>query len=342
MSETTRKPFQFGAGIQGDSSTPDGTVVGRVRTQRQRDEAGQNDFMAMLVKAFERMLGGQQGRETTDDQLRALRNDPVGDYNKQRQDPRNPEFGGFGPGGNRADPEKGVVGPVTDKLGFTPEMIARMQGRTARNQWKFPEMFRADDQRAVGNVMKEHQQGIDYIKGQQAGVVPTTDFRQANPNMAGQYEGTNVRDFLLSEADRRGQAKADGFDPAPAGAVRSIIPKAQYGNTPGYATRGPASKPGNFSFPKMMPNLAQNDAPTVPPSPNSAHNDVPNMFGANSADNSGVYQLPPMTAFQPKAAVVPPGRLPSYTVGPDGQKYGRNGRPNYGPQFEDIMKFFLK
>lgn len=212
-----------------DGGLPDGAVVGRVNTRR---NSGSDDFMAQLLQAIVQM---QQSRETSA-QRAAARRDPTAEANRLRQTPGTPEFNGMGPGGNQMVNGQ-LLGPITAGSGMTPEQIARMQGRTAMNQWRFPDMFRQIDKATVDGVVKEHNDGINFIRQQQAQEVPTTDFRQRDPNMTGRYEGTNVRDFLLDQAARKAQDKVDDFGPAPADAVRRIIPQAKYGATPGYATR---------------------------------------------------------------------------------------------------------
>jgi hypothetical protein len=330
----------------------DGTKVGEVHSRNNGNEA----FMAMLAKAFERMFSGQ-GQETNAEKLKALRNDPIGDANKADYLKR-----------TTVD-NQGGMGPMTRASGMTPEQVARMQGRTAENQWKFPELFKAQDKAVVGNTIAEHNQGLKYIKDQQIGVVPTTDFRQHDPNMAGKYQGTNVRDFLISEAGRTGQAKADGFDPAPFNATRSIIPKASYGTTPGYATNGPAGqKPPQGTRPTVVQSPMAGFNPATAPAPKQDFGfKFPAPMFNFKAPPSGmlpdptlVNQTPisPMAEFNPETA---PDRSPMYNFNPatapapeftydkygykidkNGVRYGRAGAPTIGPQPEHVAEMLSK
>lgn len=208
--------------------TPDGTVVGRVN--RRDNNSG---MMDALIKLFGEMLGRQKPNNTPEN-LRALRNDPIGDMNKQRDVD-------VAKVNNRFVQGFGMLGPNTAAMAengmLAPEQLARMQGRTAMNQWRFPDMFKKLDAQNIAGVVAEHNQGVDYIKEQQSQMLPTVDFRERDPNLSGQYQGTNVRDFLIDQNRRQSQAKADGFDAAPANAIKSIIPKASHGGIPGYATR---------------------------------------------------------------------------------------------------------
>jgi len=129
--------FSFGASGKPQASnpnglTPDGTVVSRVRRRDGQDNSG---MMDALIKLFGEMLGKQKPNNTPEN-LRALRNDPIGDMNKQRDvdvaKVNNQFMEGFG----------SSLGPTTSGLGMTPEQVARMQGPTAANQWKFPHLFR--------------------------------------------------------------------------------------------------------------------------------------------------------------------------------------------------------
>lgn len=334
--------------------TPDGTVVSRVR---RRDERGNSDVMEALVKIFGAMLGKEQ-RNNTPENLRALRNDPIGDSNKARQDPRNPEMA---QGNNRLVPGYGWLGPNTAAMAeaglLTPEQLAKMQGRTAMNQWRFPDMFKQMDAQNVAGVVAEHNQGVDYIKEQQSQMLPTVDFRERNPNLSGQYQGTNVRDFLIDQSRRQNQAQADGFDAAPPNAIKSIIPKASHGTTPGYATY----EPRPVSPMPLLGLRLPSSLPTMPlPSPAIS---LGKLFGPTFkpealSDNPGVM---PKTDWNAVAAQLPPSNEVGFAFGADGlsypdqsgtqydkdgyrvvkgQKYDKQGRPVYGPTQEDIGRSF--
>lgn len=141
--------FSFGASgkpqSNPDGGLPDGAVVGRVHTRR---NSGSDDFMAQLLQAIVQM---QQGRETSA-QRAAARRDPTAESNRLRQTPGTPEFNGMGPGGNQMVNGQ-LLGPITAGSGMTPEQIARMQGPTAMNQWRFPDMFQNN---GVKEIVTDH------------------------------------------------------------------------------------------------------------------------------------------------------------------------------------------
>lgn len=129
-----------------DGLLGDGTTVARVR--RRDEQTNDNDFLASLLQAIVEM---QKGRETSA-QRAAARRDPVAESNRLRQTPGTPEFAGMGPGGNRMVNGQ-LLGPITAGSGMTPEQIARMQGPTAMNQWKFPELFQNQD---IADIVANH------------------------------------------------------------------------------------------------------------------------------------------------------------------------------------------
>ncbi len=153
-------PFSFGASGKPQMSnpsglTPDGTVVGRVN--RRDNNSG---MMDALIKLFGEMLGRQKPNNTPEN-LRALRNDPIGDANKQRDTDvmraDNQAVEGFG----------SLLGPSTRASGMTPEQVARMQGPTAVNQWKFPELFRQPARPAAPSIA-----ALDNQLAQSLGTTP--------------------------------------------------------------------------------------------------------------------------------------------------------------------------
>jgi hypothetical protein len=310
--------------------------------------------MEALIKIFGEMLGKPKVNNTPEN-LAALRNDPIGDMNKRRQMPGTPEFAGMGPGGNQMVNGQ-LLGPITRASGMTPEQIALMQGRTAMNQWRFPDMFKQIDAQNVHNTIAEHNQGVNYIKEQQAQMLPTVDFRERDPNLTGQYQGTNVRDFLIDQNQRQNQAETDGFGPAPANAIKAIIPKASHGMTPGYATYTPRPI-------SPLPNLGLGLAstlgslpatPLTTPAFNLSALLRPKFEMPRLTDGVGAL---PKTDWNAVAAETPAPDSVGFAFGADGlsypdqsgkqydkdgylvskgTKYDKQGRPVYGPSQESI------
>lgn len=331
--------------------TPDGTTVARVR----RRDQGSNDFMGQIVELFGRLLGQQRPNQTPEN-LRAIRNNPADEYNKASQDPSNPRFM---QGNNRSVAGVGMVGPNTAAMlesgQMTPEQLARMQGRTAMNQWKFPEMFRQQDAERVAGVVRDHNEGVNFIKDQQSQMLPTVDFRQRDPNLSGQYQGTNVRDFLVDQSKRQAQSAADMFDAPPADAIKMVIPKASHGGIPGYATQAPPQ----MNEPVRLPGF-RFDSGGLPavnlPSPSL---NISSLFG-NDFKPDKPTEAPtvmPKTDWDAIAAAVPAADSVGFAYGPNGlsypdsegktydqdgylvkngQKYDRRGNPVYGPSKERI------
>lgn len=238
----------------------DGTKVAAVRPRRN----GNEDFMMMLAKAFQQAFSGQ-GQETNEQKLKALRNDPIGDANKADYLKR-----------TTVD-NQGGMGPMTRASGMTPEQVARMQGPTAANQWKFPDLFKAP------RVMPDAQRGGGWQ-------MPDVGLKQSI------FDGTAP--FQTPKLSPQGQSPMEGFNPETA----------------------PAPSP-MFEF---NPETAPAPSPMSPFDPEQAPAPSP-MFGFN-----------PETAPAPEFTYDQDG----YKIDKKGQKYGRNGRPTYGPQAESIYRFF--
>lgn len=174
-------PDSFGNPYQ-DELNDNPNVVARVNPRRNNG----GDFMAQLLQALVEM---GKGRESSADRA-AARRDPTAERNRLRTTPGTPEFNGFGPGGNQMINGR-AVGPITANSGMTDEQIARMQGPTAENQWKFPEMFKNNE---ISNIVREH-----YAKpnNQNGGWVMPSNL---GPNMTEPDYGFNFRRQKISRA----------------------------------------------------------------------------------------------------------------------------------------------